>query len=48
MMLGRLPTFDCAISSRPAPKAGGPTYQPDGEVMTIYDAAMKYKDARCR
>ena len=29
----------------PGTEGGWTTYQPDGEVMTIYDAAMKYKDA---
>ena len=29
----------------PGTEGGWTTYQPDGEVMTIYDAAMRYKDA---
>jgi aconitate hydratase len=29
----------------PGTEGGWTTYQPDGDVMTIYDAAMKYKDA---
>jgi aconitate hydratase len=29
----------------PGTEGGWTTYQPTGEVMTIYDAAMKYKDA---
>src|SRR5204863_8528334 len=29
----------------PGTEGGWTTYQPDGGVMTIYDAAMKYKDA---
>jgi aconitate hydratase len=29
----------------PGTEGGFTTYQPDGGVMTIYDAAMKYKDA---
>ena len=28
----------------PGTEGGWTTYQPDGDVMTIYDAAMKYKD----
>ena len=29
----------------PGTEGGWTTYQPDGDLMTIYDAAMKYKDA---
>src|SRR5262249_58133343 len=29
----------------PGTEGGWTTYQPGGDVMTIYDAAMKYKDA---
>jgi aconitate hydratase len=29
----------------PGTEGGWTTYQPDGDVMSIYDAAMKYKDA---
>jgi aconitate hydratase len=29
----------------PGTEGGWTTYQPEGELMTIYDAAMKYKDA---
>ena len=31
--------------STPGTEGGWTTYQPDGGVLTIYDAAMKYKDA---
>ena len=45
MMRGTFANIRLRNQLAPGTEGGWTTYQPDGEVMTIYDAAMKYKDA---
>jgi aconitate hydratase len=45
MMRGTFANVRLRNQLAPGTEGGWTTYQPDGEVMTIYDAAMKYKDA---
>ena len=44
MMRGTFANIRLRNQLAPGTEGGWTTYQPDGEVMTIYDAAMKYKD----
>ncbi len=45
MMRGTFANTRLRNQLAPGTEGGWTTYQPDGGVMTIYDAAMKYKDA---
>jgi aconitate hydratase len=45
MMRGTFANTRLRNQLAPGTEGGWTTYQPGGEVMTIYDAAMKYKDA---
>jgi aconitate hydratase A / 2-methylisocitrate dehydratase len=45
MMRGTFANVRLRNQLAPGTEGGWTTYQPDGDVMTIYDAAMKYKDA---
>ena len=45
MMRGTFANVRLRNQMAPGTEGGWTTYQPDGDVMTIYDAAMKYKDA---
>jgi aconitate hydratase len=45
MMRGTFANIRLRNLMAPGTEGGWTTYQPDGGVMTIYDAAMKYKDA---
>src|SRR4029078_12015926 len=45
MMRGTFANIRLRNQIAPGTEGGWTTYQPGGEVMTIYDAAMKYKDA---
>ncbi len=45
MMRGTFANIRLRNQLAPGTEGGWTTYQPDGEVMTIYDAAMKYKEA---
>ncbi len=45
MMRGTFANVRLRNMLAPGTEGGWTTYQPGGEVMTIYDAAMKYKDA---
>ncbi len=45
MMRGTFANIRLRNQMAPGTEGGWTTYQPDGDVMTIYDAAMKYKDA---
>jgi aconitate hydratase len=45
MMRGTFANIRLRNQLAPGTEGGWTTYQPAGEVMTIYDAAMKYKDA---
>jgi aconitate hydratase len=45
MMRGTFANIRLRNQLAPGTEGGWTTYQPDGEVMTIYDAAMKYKAA---
>ena len=45
MMRGTFANMRLRNQLAPGTEGGWTTYQPGGEVMTIYDAAMKYKDA---
>jgi aconitate hydratase len=45
MMRGTFANTRLKNQLAPGTEGGWTTYQPDGEVMTIYDAAMKYKAA---
>jgi aconitate hydratase len=45
MMRGTFANIRLRNQLAPGTEGGWTTYQPGGEVMTIYDAAMKYKDA---
>jgi aconitate hydratase len=45
MMRGTFANVRLRNQLAPGTEGGWTTYQPDGEVMTIYDAAMKYKEA---
>jgi aconitate hydratase len=45
MMRGTFANIRLRNQLAPGTEGGWTTYQPDGGVMTIYDAAMKYKDA---
>ena len=45
MMRGTFANIRLRNQMAPGTEGGWTTYQPAGEVMTIYDAAMKYKDA---
>jgi aconitate hydratase len=44
MMRGTFANVRLRNQMAPGTEGGWTTYQPDGDVMTIYDAAMKYKD----
>jgi aconitate hydratase len=44
MMRGTFANVRLRNQLAPGTEGGWTTYQPDGDVMTIYDAAMKYKD----
>jgi aconitate hydratase len=46
MMRGTFANIRLRNQLAPGTEGGWTTYQPGGEVMTIYDAAMKYKAAR--
>ena len=46
MMRGTFANVRLRNQLAPGTEGGWTAYQPGGEVMTIYDAAMKYKDAR--
>src|SRR5262252_5202172 len=46
MMRGTFANVRLRNQLAPGTEGGWTTYQPDGGAMTIYDAAMKYKDAR--
>ena len=46
MMRGTFANIRLRNQLAPGTEGGWTTYQPDGEVMTIYDAAMKYKARR--
>jgi aconitate hydratase len=46
MMRGTFANIRLRNQLAPGTEGGWTTYQPDGAVMTIYDAAMKYKSAR--
>ena len=45
MMRGTFANIRLRNQLAPGTEGGWTTYQPDGDVMTIYDAAMKYKDS---
>jgi aconitate hydratase len=45
MMRGTFANIRLRNQLAPGTEGGWTTYQPEGDVMTIYDAAMKYKDA---
>ena len=45
MMRGTFANIRLRNQLAPGTEGGWTTYQPDGDVMTIYDAAMKYKEA---
>jgi aconitate hydratase len=45
MMRGTFANIRLRNQLAPGTEGGWTTYQPDGDVMTIYDAAMKYKNA---
>jgi aconitate hydratase len=45
MMRGTFANVRLRNQLAPGTEGGWTTYQPQGEVMTIYDAAMRYKDA---
>ena len=45
MMRGTFANVRLRNQLAPGTEGGWTTYQPDGDVMTIYDAAMMYKDA---
>jgi aconitate hydratase len=45
MMRGTFANIRLRNQMAPGTEGGWTTYQPGGEVMTIYDAAMKYKEA---
>ena len=45
MMRGTFANVRLRNQMAPGTEGGWTTYQPDGDVMTIYDAAMKYKEA---
>jgi aconitate hydratase len=45
MMRGTFANVRLRNQLAPGTEGGWTTYQPDGEVMTIYDAAMRYKGA---
>jgi aconitate hydratase len=45
MMRGTFANIRLRNQIAPGTEGGWTTYQPGGEVMTIYDAAMKYKEA---
>jgi aconitate hydratase len=45
MMRGTFANIRLRNQLAPGTEGGWTTYQPAGDVMTIYDAAMKYKDA---
>src|SRR5213083_895085 len=45
MMRGTFANVRLRNQMAPGTEGGWTTYQPDGDVMTIYDAAMTYKDA---
>jgi aconitate hydratase len=45
MMRGTFANVRLRNQMAPGTEGGWTTYQPDGDVMTIYDAAMRYKDA---
>ncbi len=45
MMRGTFANVRLRNQMAPGTEGGWTRYQPDGDVMTIYDAAMKYKDA---
>jgi len=45
MMRGTFANVRLRNQLAPGTEGGWTTYQPDGDVMTIYDAAMTYKDA---
>ena len=45
MMRGTFANIRLRNQLAPGTEGGWTTYQPGGEVMTIYDAAMKYKEA---
>jgi aconitate hydratase len=45
MMRGTFANVRLRNQMAPGTEGGWTTYQPGGDVMTIYDAAMKYKDA---
>jgi len=45
MMRGTFANIRLRNQLAPGTEGGWTTYQPDGDVMTIFDAAMKYKDA---
>jgi aconitate hydratase len=46
MMRGTFANVRLRNQLAPGTEGGWTTYQPDGDVLTIYDAAMKYKDER--
>ncbi len=46
MMRGTFANIRLRNQIAPGTEGGWTTYQPGGEMMTIYDAAMKYKEAR--
>src|SRR5207248_6856410 len=46
MMRGTFANVRLRNQLAPGTEGGWTTYQPDGDVMTIYDAAMKYKEHR--
>jgi aconitate hydratase A / 2-methylisocitrate dehydratase len=45
MMRGTFANVRLRNALAPGTEGGFSTYQPDGDVLTIYDAAMRYKDA---
>jgi aconitate hydratase len=45
MMRGTFANVRLRNQMAPGTEGGWTTYRPDGDLMTIYDAAMKYKDA---
>ena len=48
MMRGTFANIRLRNQLAPGTEGGWTTFQPGGDVMTIYDAAMKYKDPACR
>ena len=48
MMRGTFANVRLRNQLAPGTEGGWTTHQPDGEVMTIYDASMKYKARACR